>query len=205
MAKTQPTKEENIKHWVLPEVSGTVVGDDGKKGRAPLPQTVEDIEAVYEEGRKKGYEAGLVQAQAEIQKLTGMMRFLQQPLDELDEEVEQQLTELAMTIAQMLLKKECCEDATHIQRLVHESLEFLPLQSRNIRVHLNPADIQLMQKTGVDPMDQEWNCIEDRAITQGGCKVDSDQSHIDASVETRIQQLVDQLNEHISQSEDGVE
>ena len=49
--------------------------------------------------------------------------------------------------------------------------------------------------------------MEDPAITQGGCKIDSDQSHIDASVETRVQQLVDQLNEHLSQIDDdgGVE
>ena len=196
MAKPFSTDAENIKHWVLPEVSGRVVGaDTDTKIR---PQTVEDIEAIYEEGRTKGYEAGFAQAQAEIKKLTGILQFLQHPLRELDEQVEQQLTELAMMIGRLLLKKECSEDVIHIQNLVHESLDFLPIQSRNIRVHLNPADIQLMQKAGVDPFAQEWKCVEDRGITQGGCKIDSDQSHIDASVETRVQQLVDQLNEHLS-------
>jgi len=204
VTKPFSTDAENVKHWVLPEVSGRVVGmDTDTKIR---PQTVEDIEAIYEEGRNKGYEAGFAQAQAEIKKLTGMLQFMQQPLRELDEQVEQQLTELAMMIGRLLLKKECCEDVAHIHSLVHESLEFLPIQSRNIRVHLNPADVQLMQKSGVDPHAQDWKCVEDRAITQGGCKIDSDQSHIDASVETRVQQLVDQLNEHLSHDGDeGIE
>ena len=199
MAKPFSTDAENIKHWVLPEVSGQVVG--AKKDEALRPQTVEDIEAVYEEGRQKGYEAGLSQARAEIEKVTRMFQFLQQPLHDMDEQVELQLTELAMTIARLLLKKECSEDGAHIQQLVHESLEFLPVQTRNIQVHLNPADIQLMKKAGVDPDEQDWKCVADASITQGGCKVDSEQSHIDASVETRIQQLVDQLNEHLPPSE----
>ena len=197
MTKPFSANNEDIKHWILPEVNGRVVG--AEKGENLRPQTVEDIEAVYEEGRKKGYEAGFEQARTEIEKVTRMIKFLKQPLREMDDQVELQLTELAMTLARMLLKKECYEDSAHIQQLVHESLEFLPVQSRNIRVHLNPADIKIMQKSGVDPMTQDWKCVEDAKITQGGCKVDSEQSHIDASVETRIQQLVDQLNEHVPQ------
>jgi len=203
MPKPFSTKEENIKHWVLPEVSGRLVGGDASASMRP--QTVEDIEAVFEEGRKKGYEAGFAEARAETAKISRILQFMQQPLHELDEEVEQQLTELAMTLARLLLKKECSEDVTHIQKLVHESLEFLPIQSRSIRVHLNPADVQLMKKAGVDPQ-QEWKCVEDPKITQGGCKIDSDQSHVDATVETRVQQLFDQLSDHIPQyDDDGAE
>lgn len=206
MSNSFLTDPENIKSWVLPEVTGNVVGGKAtvEKNTKLPPQTVKEIETVYEESRQKGYQDGLVQARTEIAKVTRMLQFLQQPLRDLDEQVEQQLAELAMTIARALLKKECCEDATHIQQLVHDSLEFLPLQSRNIRVHLNPADIKLMQKAEVDPHAQEWKCVEDASVTQGGCKINSEQSHIDASIETRVQQLVDQLNEHLPQSEDGV-
>jgi flagellar assembly protein FliH len=203
MTKPFSANEENIKHWMLPEVRGRLVGGDDSI--ATRPQTVEDIEAVYEEGRKKGYDAGFAQARTETDKITKILQFMQQPLHELDEEVERQLTELAMTLARLLLKKECCEDVTHIQKLVHQSLEFLPIQSRSIRVHLNPADAQLIKKTGLDPQ-QEWKCVEDPSITQGGCKIDSDQSHVDATVEARVQQLFDQLNDHLPQyDDDGAE
>jgi flagellar assembly protein FliH len=201
MSKPFSTDAKNIKHWLPPEVSGRVVG--ANESQVMRPQTVEDIEAVYEEGRKKGYQAGFAQARAEIDKISKILHFLQQPLRDLDEEVEQQFTELAMTIARLLLKKECATDARHIQQLVHDSLAFLPLQSRNIRVHFSPVDIQLMQQAGVDPYAQEWTCVENNSITQGGCKVESDQSQIDASVETRVQQLVDQLTEHLPQTGNG--
>jgi len=200
MSKPFSTDEENIKHWVLPEVSGKIVGvrDEGIR-----PQTVEDIQAVYEEGRKQGYEAGKAEALAEAKKMARMMRFLEQPLNQLDEDVEHQLTELAMTVGRLLLKKECSTDAAHIKNIIHEALDFLPLKSRNIRVRLNPADIQLMEEAGVDVNAEEWTCVSDKKISQGGCQVESDQSHIDASLETRVQQLVDQLKEHRSDFDDS--
>jgi flagellar assembly protein FliH len=200
MSKPFSTEEDNIKHWVLPEVSGKIVGVQGGDMR---PQTVEDIEAVYEEGRKQGYEAGKAEALAEAKKIAGMLRFLQQPLKQLDEDVEHQLTELALTVGRLLLKKECSIDASHIQNIIHEALDFLPLKSRNIRVRLNPADIQLMKDAGDDPASQEWACVADNSVTQGGCQIESDQSHIDASLETRVQQLVDQLKEHQSNFDEG--
>jgi len=200
MSKPFSTDEENIKHWVLPEVSGKIVGVRDEEIR---PQTVEDIQAVYEEGRKQGYEAGKAEALAEAKKMARMMRFLEQPLNQLDEDVEHQLTELAMTVGRLLLKKECSTDAAHIKNIIHEALDFLPLKSRNIRVRLNPADIQLMEEAGVDVNAEEWTCVSDKKISQGGCQVESDQSHIDASLETRVQQLVDQLKEHRSDFDDS--
>lgn len=201
MSKPFSTKEENIKHWVLPEISGKIVGVQDKGIR---PQTVEDIQAVYEEGRKQGYEAGKAEVLAEAKKMAGMFRFLEQPLKELDKDVEHQLTELAMTVGRLLLKKECSTDASHIKNIIHEALDFLPLKSRNIRVRLNPADIQLMKEAGVDVDAEAWECVADKSVTQGGCQIESDQSHIDASLETRVQQLVDQLKEHHSNAEDQV-
>jgi len=200
MSKPFSTEEDNIKHWVLPEVSGKIVGEQGENIR---PQTVEDIEAVYEEGRKQGYEAGKAEALAEARRIAGMLRFLEQPLNQLDEEVEHQLTELAMTVGRLLLKKECSTDASHIKNIIHEALDFLPLKSRNIRVRLNPADIQLMEEAGIDTNAEDWTCVADNSVSQGGCQIESDQSHIDASLETRVQQLVDQLKEHGSSFDDG--
>lgn len=199
MAKTVKAEEGEIKHWIMPEVSGHIVGRKENESRL---QTVEDIEAVYEEGRKQGYEAGIAEAHVQAKKMADMFNFLEQPLRRLDEEVEKQLTELALTVGRLLLKKECATDEKHIQNIIHESLEFLPINSRNIRVRLNQNDIQLMQQAGIDTNAQEWTCVTDNSITQGGCFVESDQSQIDSTLETRIQQLVDQLKEHRSQYEE---
>ena len=195
--------DDQIKHYVLPEVTGEIVGFPGKGVR---PQTVEDIEALqklaYEEGRKQGHEAGLAEMQAQAKKLAEMFNFFHSPLTTLDEEVEQQLTELALTVARQVLKKECCIDAAVVQNIMHEALEFLPVNSRNVRIRLNPADIELLKQAELELESQDWRCVADNSVSQGGCFIESDTSHIDASLETRVQQIVDRLTEHRPQYDD---
>ena len=186
-----------VKHWVMPEVTGHIAGAEAGMKR---PQTVEDIEALqkqaWEEGRKEGYQAGMDQIHKKGEQLLGMFRFMERPLEELDDTVISQLTEVALTVMRLLLKKECAVDATHIQGVIQEAVEFLPVKSRDIKIRLNPADMALLQHSGISFDEEHSSYISDPSVTQGGCKVESDQSHIDATMETRIQQMIDQLTEH---------
>ena len=203
MSKPFSADEDKIKHYVLPEVTGHIVGFDSDEIK---PQTVEDIEALqkeaYEEGRKQGKQAGLAEMQEKAQQLVNMFNFFEKPLTTLDEEVEKQLTELALTVARAVVKKECATDVTTVQSIIHEALDFLPINARNVRVRLNPVDINLLKQAGVNTDSQDWACIADNSVSQGGCFVESDTSHIDASLETRVQQIVDQLTEHRPHYED---
>lgn len=210
MSKPFSTSDDDIKHWVMPEVRGNIVGLNDEALR---PQTVEDLEALqkqaYEEAKKLGIEdgkkAGMAEMQAKAQQLVGIMQVLEKPLEQLDKEVEKQLIELTLCLTRMLLKKECSTDADHIQGVIHEALDFLPIHSQHIQLRLNPGDIRLLVEAGIDVEAQDWSCIEDPDVTQGGCLVESDQSHIDASVETRIQQLADQLFEQHAKTDVGHE
>ena len=202
MSKIVNVSESDIRHYIAPELQGKIVG---MREQPVRPQTVEDIEALqkkaYEEARKEGYKKGIDEAKVKVNQLQKMFNFLQHPLDELDKEVEHQLAEFALLLAQQLFKKDCVIDATHIQNLVNESLTFLPVKSRDIRVRLNPVDIELMKAAEMNPDEQSWKCISDSSVTVGGCFVETDTSHLDASVEIRVQQLVDQLNLHQSGDE----
>lgn len=199
--------EEDIQHYAAPELSGNIVGMQDEVLR---PQTVEEIEALqkqaYDEAKKEGYAEGLKQGQAEmkqeiqqkVRRLQQVFNFLQHPLNEMDEQVEQQLADLTLTLAKQLLKKESQFDVEHILGLIKASLDYLPIKSRGVRVKLNPADVLLLEQSDLNISEQSWSCEADKSITQGGCKIESDISYIDATVEERVQQLVDQLNLHQS-------
>lgn len=197
MSKPFSANEKDIKHWLLPEISGNIVGlttRDTKK-----PQTVEEIQALqkqaFEEGRQEGIKKGMAEMQAKARQLVNVFNFMSRPLQQLDADMEKELAQLALGIASMLLKKECRADAEHINALIHETLEYLPINSRNVRVKLNPADIGLLTEAGIELKTPEWMCVADKAVTQGGCVIESDTSQIDATVETRIQQIYDQITE----------
>jgi len=208
MSNRFKVSESDIQHYVPPELSGNIVG---MQDEAVRPQTVEEIEALqkqaYDEAVKAGHAEGLKQGLQEMtnkaDQLQKVFNFLKQPLNELDKQVELQLTELAILLAQQLLQKESQLDAQHIQNLVHESLEYLPVKSRDIQVHLNPDDIALLQQAEIDTNEQSWDCVADKNVTRGGCVIESASSHIDATVETRVQQLVDQLHLHHDNSEEN--
>lgn len=206
MKKPYTVSDDKVRHYIAPELRGKIVG---LRDEAVRPQTVEEIEALqklaYEEARKAGHAEGVKQGLQEVKqkanKLQAVINFLQQPLDDMDEAVEHQLTELAMLLAKQLLKKEGSVDHQHIQNLLHESLQFLPLKSRDIRVRLNPADIELLKLGELNLEEQSWKCVADASVRAGGCVIESDQSVVDATVENRITQLMEQLGLHSSSTE----
>ena len=202
MSKPMHASDDEIKHWVLPEVRGNIVGESSD----PIPpQTVEDIEALHKqayeegfqqgkrEGMEQGREEGFVQMQEQAQRLANMFHYFEQPLQELDRDMEQQLTDLALQLARLVIKKAVVADEEHILNLVHEALAFLPANSRNINVRLNSSDRQLLEQAGIDTEAQDWGCISDDSITQGGCVIESESSHIDASLEKRMDEIFEQI------------
>jgi flagellar assembly protein FliH len=201
MSNKFKVSDGDIQHYIMPELSGNIVG---MQDEAIRPQTVEEIEALqkqaYEEALKAGHAEGVKQGLKEMfvkaSQLQNVFNFLRQPLIDLDKQVEQQLAELAVVLAKQLLQKESKLDAKHIYNLVHESLEYLPVKSRDIQVRLNADDIALLNQAEINTNEQSWKCIADNSITPGGCIIESATSHIDASLETRLQQLVDQLTLH---------
>lgn len=208
MKKPYTISSDQVRHYVAPELQGKIVGLRDEMVR---PQTVEEIEALqqqaYEEARKAGHAEGVKQGLQEIKqkanKLQAVINFLQQPLNDVDEQVEYQLTELTLILAKQLLKKESSVDHQHIQNLLHESLQYLPLKSRDIRVRLNPADIELLKLGELNLEEQSWQCVADASVRAGGCVIESDQSVVDASVENRIVQLMEQLGLHSANTDAG--
>ncbi len=197
MPKKFSVPESDIQHYVLPELTGNIVG---MKEAALRPQTVEEIETLqrqaYDEARQAGFKKGLEDALLRAKNFQSALNFLQHPLRELDKQVEHQLADLAIALAKQLLKNESALDSQHIQSLVTEAIEYLPVNSRGIRVRLNPQDIALLNQSDIDTEKQSWKCVPDNAVSAGGCIIESDTSHVDSSVETRVQQLVDQLYLH---------
>lgn len=207
MPKPFTVDEDQIKHYVLPEVTGDIVGFSAENLR---PQTVEDIETLqreaYEEGLAQGLEEGRREGLAEVReqarKLAAMFDFFSRPLQTLDEEVEHQLTQLALEVARCVIKKECETGVDIIRAVIHEALEFLPVSARNVRIRVNPEDYQVLQQGGIAEQRGEWTLLDDAKVSRGGCMVESDTSHVDASLETRVVQIVERLTEHSHRYDD---
>lgn len=167
----------------------------------------EGLEAGQREGHAAGYQAGEQAAHRLVERMDGLVRQLDRPLEQMDEEVEQALAELAMHLARQVIYRELRIQPGEIVRLIREAVGLLPVGARNVEVHLHPEDARFIREalSADGGGEQAWRLVEDPAINRGGCRVSTETSHIDATLEHRLAQLAQQVlgNGRDAQGEDG--
>ncbi len=190
--------------WMPPQMAGGFVRtEDLAVSQAPSLPTAQQFEDWEKEGRnngfsqghQEGYQAGLAEAQALLQDkvllLDKILQNMTRPLIEVDEEAERELVTLSVNIAQQLVRREIKQDPNIIIGVIREGLALLPSNAVGVTLHVHPDDARLIRET-LAPADgdaYEWVLKENPLISRGGCQIDTQQSHIDATIETRLTQL----------------
>ena len=201
--KYRTPEDLKVEKWDLPSVnspSSRVFRNEDEKPEKekdePHQLTVEQLESIRQQAEDEGYQQGLLKAKQETaelqQRLHDLINFFESPLQALNEEVEQQLSLLAVTLAQQLVRREIREEPGEIIGVIRESVQLLPANSRKIRISLNPEDADLVRSSlQLDEHDEElsWKLIEDPMISRGGCEIKADKSVINATLENRLQSL----------------
>ncbi|MEN8165867.1 MAG: flagellar assembly protein FliH [Pseudomonadota bacterium] len=203
----QQTSE--VRQWLPPDMGG------GKKSAvlvkdSPLPKTpptAAELEAIhqqaYDEGFKKGkqegfefgHKEGKAQARKELQgyvsQLDELLASFSEPLRELDNQVEKELLSLVIAIVRQLVRREVKSDPNLIIGVVREALSILPVSSRNVRLLTHPEDAGLIREIyALGEAEVGWSLVEDPVINRGGCRVVSDSSQIDATLDSRLASLI---------------
>lgn len=178
------------------------------------PLTLEELEAIRQEAYNEGFAAGErdgfhatqlkvrqeaeVALQARLATLETLMGNLLAPIAEQDTQIERSLVELVSHIARQVIQRELKMESSQIERVTQEALKLLPMGANNIRIFVNPQDFDQI-KALRERHEEQWKILEDPALMPGGCRIETEHSRIDASVETRITQalalLFDQLHE----------
>jgi flagellar assembly protein FliH len=186
-----------VARWDLPAVEGASLPRPGAKGVNVMHLSIVEREA-WAHGFKDGHVEGVRKGEAELAKrinevnvkiaaLEAILGTLARPLDELDAQVETELTRLALTVAKHLVRRELKIEPAQIIGIIRHTVALLPLASRNIKVHLHPDDAAVVREKLARPQgEQEWQLTEDPLMARGGCRVTSDNSSIDARFETAV-------------------
>ena len=122
-----------------------------------------------------------------------MLGSLNTPFQELDDEVVDQIVTMVITMGKHLIRRELKIDPGQIVATVREAVGALPVASRDVHLHLNPEDARLIRETlQVSDEQSRWQIHEDPSMTRGGVKVLTENSQIDATVETRLSEIISQ-------------
>jgi len=199
------TAEElaDYQRWQAPHVVS--VEDVKKKPEAFL--TVEDIDALqkqaqqegytagFEQGKTAGHKAGLEAAQNDVSQrlayLGQILTTLNAPLENLDVEIENDLVSLVTSVARQVIRRELKTEPEHVIGAVRAALAVLPVNDRKITIILHPQDTELVQKgLSLDEDDAKWRWVDDPTMHRGGCRIETANTLIDASVEARLESVI---------------
>ena len=178
------------------------------------PLTLEELESIRQEAWNEGFATGEkegfhstqlkvrqeaeVALNAKVASLERLMGSLLAPLAEQDQQLEKAMVGLVEHMTRLVIQRELKTDSSHIEQVLRDSLKLLPMGADNIRLFINPQDFDQI-KALRERHDERWKIVEDDSLQPGGCRIETEHSRIDASIETRIKlamsQMFDQLHE----------
>lgn len=196
-----------MQRWQLQDVAGASPASAAGVSRSPEADrsrqpSATELEALqqqaWDEAYARGLEAGHGTGKAEVDRkaarLEQVLSAMSLPLADIDDQVEEELAQLALAVARQILRRELATDPSHVIAAVREALGELPSRSREIRVVLNPDDAQLVREALSRPSGSAgWVIVEDPVIEHGGCKVLSANTTVDASLEARVRAVASRV------------
>lgn len=140
------------------------------------------------EGKKQGLEEGNIEIMAKAQVWSSLSEQLNQPLRELDQQVEKHLVNLAVQLAEAVIGVELEMRPEIILHTLKESVAALPIAEAGCNIQLNPSDAALIKEVYGDEelVERGWQILEEPTVEPGGCIVESRTSAIDQTLKERI-------------------
>ena len=208
-----PQQEPEPEPEVLP-----VEDEPAEMEEVPLdevqPLTLEELESIRQEAYNEGFATGekegfhstqlKVRQEAEVAlaaklaSLEQLMAHLFDPIADQDTQIERGVVLLVEHIARKVIQRELTNDSRQIGNVLRDALKLLPMGAQNVRIFINPQDFAQV-KALRERHEETWRILEDDSLQAGGCRIETEHSRIDASIETRISlamaKMYDQMHE----------
>lgn len=154
----------------------------------------------FDKGRSDGFEQGLQNAQAEQEHITAQMadflRELKATLAGVDAVMPARLMQIALTAAGKILGQSPVCDSRVVLSTIQQLLHDRPLFDGCLRLYVHPDDLPSLQShLGSTLESQGWRLLADGQLLRGGCRIVAEDGEVDATLETRWQQLCQMLKE----------
>ncbi|MBL8384869.1 MAG: flagellar assembly protein FliH [Burkholderiales bacterium] len=163
----------------------------------PVPQvptvTAEERARVLEAARAEGYGAGFASGRADardaVEAEAAHLRTVAAALDaarvSLQDDTAQALLALAADIAQHLLRAELAANPAAMLPAVREAID-LAGSGAHPQLLLNPGDVDFVRRhLGEELAGRHWRFVEDARIEPGGCRVETADGVVDATLAAR--------------------
>jgi flagellar assembly protein FliH len=171
--------------------------------------TIEQISQIEEQARQEGYASGRAeglaqglaegreQAALETARLSSLADTFSTEVGKADETISQQVLDLSIDLARALLKSALAIRPELVIPIVKEAVRYLPALHQPALLFLNPDDVVLVKsRIGDELTKMGWQLTDDARLEPGGCRVETANNQIDASLPTRWQRLTAALSKN---------
>ena len=160
----------------------------------------EAYECGYAQGEKDGRVMGEKRFEATAQGLRQLLAALSQARQTLLQEAAEELSRLALAMAQAIVRAEVSCGSEVALRTMREALSALSADAP-ITVRLNPGDLDYLQGRGLLP--EGARCEPDPRVAAGGCVAESERERFDARIERQMERLEEALRQEMTRASSG--
>lgn len=179
----------DVASWEFQPLGGG--GKSPLRGHAAAASMMSERERrAFERGRQQGFHEGRQEAQRQkvqhAHQLERVLDELRGRFAELESGAADALLDLAIEIARQVVRREIEIQRDAVLPVVREAVAAIVDQHTHPRVHLHPDDLWLIQAdVDTDGLYQGCRFVPDASIARGGCRVETANSEIDATLATR--------------------
>jgi flagellar assembly protein FliH len=193
LLEMSPEKLTAWQRWEAPNFDGNTVF---RAGGVALP-TASQIEDIQRQARDEGYQAGhaegLQKALQDNRRFAELIGVFEQ---QMDEQVARELLDLSLDIARQVLHQALRVNPELLLGVVREAIGTLPHVNQSAHLVLHPDDaILVRERMGEQLAHSGWKIFEDARVERGGARIETANSQIDASLETRWKRVVAALGQ----------
>ncbi len=184
---SNPLLTEPYKTWI-PEVLPAAVPSSMTHQDAPPDPTTR-----YEQYYQQGYQAAKFELATQAiaaaeEKLAEIIAEITAIRDEFSAVMKREAIELCLNMVKHICRQLFSEDATFIQKILHEALNLLPTDHSPIKIYISEASYQQLMNSSTIPAMTNSNIhfLIDHTLNAGDFLIDTNTAAIDGILEHRL-------------------
>ncbi|MES1983096.1 MAG: flagellar assembly protein FliH [Pseudomonadota bacterium] len=179
--------------WELPAFDAV---PEPSRAAALRPPTAAQIEHIHQQAHDEGYQAGYADGADKARRLTELLEALDKELQQADQQIAQEMLNLSLEIARQVLQQALKVKPELLLSVVRAAISELPHFNQHSHLLLHPADAELVRSSMGEQL-QLTGCkiLEDAHVMRGGCRIETAQSQIDATLPTRWKRVTSAIGQ----------
>ncbi len=142
------------------------------------------------EGRELAYAEGRIETGWETASIRQIAQAFGHEVADANEKMAQDVLNLALDLARAMIGSALQIKPELILPIVSDTIRKLPNVQQAASLFLHPEDAQIVREHLHEELEEfGWRIVEDAKLSRGGCRVDTPNNEIDASVEQRWKRI----------------